>query len=148
MGARVVQLTSGSCANDLASHKLPLSARGLTTTVVDHACSWGYLGMEYTPILPPGEWRTADAESKWLSLLEWHDTVGILYRQQLYLSLTNSKIAGRMQNPAYRDRLEREHTQRCQQVDAAIKTHLRIHYRRDDGEWPAEFDLEWVFDGP
>lgn len=104
--------------------------------------------MEYTPILPPGEWRTSEAATQWQSLLEWHDTVGTLYRQQLYLSLTNPKIAARTRNPAYRDRLEREHTQRCQQVDAAIKTHLRIHYRRDDGEWPPEFDLEWVFDGP
>ena len=104
--------------------------------------------MQYTPILPPGEWRTPEAEAQWQSLLEWHDTVGTLYRQQLYLSLTNPKIAARTQHPAYRDRLEREHTQRCRQVDAAIKTHLRIHYRRDDGEWPPEFDLEWVFDGP
>lgn len=97
--------------------------------------------------MPPGGWRTAEAEAQWHSLLEWHEAVGILFRQQLYLSLTNPKIAARAQHSAYRDRIEREHTKRCGQVDAAIKSHLRMHYRRDDGEWPSEFELEWVFHG-
>lgn len=101
--------------------------------------------MGYSPILPPGKWRSTHDKVQWDMLLEWHETVGVLYRQQLYRAHTDPKFATRMENPAFRNRLEKEHKEKCDQVDAAVRSHIARNYIPDDGALEADFELEWAF---
>ncbi|MGE0653202.1 MAG: hypothetical protein AB7P12_15870 [Alphaproteobacteria bacterium] len=101
--------------------------------------------MGYVVLLPPGHWRSDEDEARWAELLAWHDSIGDLYRQEIYLSLTDAKFAARMQHSDYRARIEREHKARCDQVDAAVRAHLACAYDPDAG-WPDDFELEWVPD--
>lgn len=101
--------------------------------------------MGYAPLLPPGRWRTAADAARWDMLLEWNETVGDLYRQQLYRRFIDPKFEGRPQNPAFRARLEQRHTEKCRQVDAAIRSHLERNYLLDSGTLDPGFELEWVF---
>lgn len=100
--------------------------------------------MGSVPILPPGKWRDPEAAAVWRTILEWNEQVGELYRQQSCLHLSNSRFAERMKSHAYKARLEREHKERCNQVEAAIRSHLKESDILDAGEWDFELDLEWV----
>lgn len=100
--------------------------------------------MGSVPLLPPGKWRSPDDAARWKMILKWNEEVGELYRQQLYLHMTNPKFAERIKNSAYKVRIEREHKKRCDEVEAAIRSHLRGNYIFEDGDWESELELVWV----
>src|SRR5262245_4413042 len=102
------------------------------------------IAMDYLPLLPPGEWRTKEAEDHWSAILEWRESVTNSYRQQLYLAMTDARFASRMANSDYRTRFEREHKANCDQVDAAAQLHLKEHYVLTSGRWDPDFKLQWV----
>ena len=97
-------------------------------------------------ILPPGRWRSPQDEAHWRSILDWRDTVADTYRQRIYLAMTNPRFGARMSNPEYRARVEREHKQLCERIEAAARSHLEQGYVPDSGAWDAGFELEWVAD--
>ncbi len=101
--------------------------------------------MGYVVELPPGNWRSAEDEEQWRSILDWHDSIGDVYRQQIYLAMTDPKFAARMENPAYRARVEREHEERCDRVDEAARRHVEQSYVPDGGDW-GDFEFRWVPD--
>lgn len=100
--------------------------------------------MRYVIELPPGQWRSAADEAEWEEILDWHASIGDQYRQQVYLALTDPKFAARMAHPAYRARIEREHKERCDRVDAAARSHLDRSYTPEGGVWDADFEFRWV----
>jgi hypothetical protein len=101
--------------------------------------------MRYVPVLPPGRWRSPEDEAHWDMLLEWHETVGVLYRQQLYRTHVDPEFAARMENVAFRTRFEKKHKEKCDQVEAAVKSHIERNYIPDAGTLEADFELQWVF---
>ena len=101
--------------------------------------------MGYIVELPPGRWRTAEDEEQWRSILEWHDDIGVPYRQMMYLAMTDPKFAARMANEAYRARFEREHMEGCDQLVAAARWHVEQNYVPDGGDW-GDFEFCWVPD--
>ncbi len=101
------------------------------------------LDMDYLPILPPGKWRSGEDEAHWSVILEWRETVAHIYRQQLYLAMTDPRFASRMANPDYRARFEREHKEKCVEIEAAARLHLKEKYV-PESDWDPDFELQWV----
>ena len=102
------------------------------------------IDMEYRPVLPPGTWRSSEAEAHWNQILEWREAVTASYGQQLSLARADARFAARMANRDYRARFEREHKARCDEVEAAARRHLKENYVPTGGAWDPDFELEWV----
>jgi hypothetical protein len=100
--------------------------------------------MDYLPLLPPGAWRSREAEAQWDAILEWRESVTSSYRQQLYRAMTDARFASRMANPDYRTRFERKHKADCDRIDAAAMSHMKENYVPTSGPWDPDFQLQWV----
>jgi hypothetical protein len=99
--------------------------------------------MVMIPDLPPGAWVSPEAEGHWEALLETWETIGVVFRQNLYLSIFDPRIAARYARPEYRARLESQHKIDWEKVEASLREHLNRYYVFDDKDRVFEFDLWW-----
>jgi hypothetical protein len=95
------------------------------------------------PQLPPGTWESPEAQRQWEVLLEWRETIATTYRQGVYLSMVDARMAARYAHPEYRARVERLHRQESAAVEAALREHFHRHYVLD-GLTELDFDLLWL----